>query len=204
MRFCIALLLLLSSVPLLAQTPQASPSQPALTLRSGIKLKGDHYDGLTTGPKVSRTGKHYVALIQSQPNASPPPKEIAAVANGLVDAYLGKQPERYSSFVAPEAKSYIRSVANTPNSFLPDGFPLELSGKVTANTPYYLKILHTPEDVVRVEWLADGQLAAISWLYISGGKVVQVISNDDRAPPLPRSAFDPPDPSTPDYADAKN
>ena len=200
MKVGVAFLILLASAPLCAQPSQPSQSQPALTLRSGIKLKGDHHDGLTTGPKVSRTGRHYVALIQSQPNASPPPKEIAAVANGLVDAYLGNHPELYPSFVVPEAKSYIRSVANTPKSFLPDGFPLKLSGKVTANTPYYLKILNTPEDVVRIEWLADGQLAAISWLYISGGKDTQVISKDDSAPPLPRSAFDPPDPSTPDYA----
>lgn len=194
MRVCAGLLLIFASVPLYAQS-----SQPTLTLRSGIKLKGDHYDGLMTGSKVSRTGKHYVALVHSQPNASPPPKEIAAVVNGLVTAYLNHQPERYSSFVTPGAKSYIRDVTNPSQDFLPDGFPLKLQGKVTANTPYYLQILHDPHTVVRVEWLADGQLAAISWLYISGGKVVQVISDSDHAPPLPRSAFDPPEPSTPDY-----
>jgi hypothetical protein len=177
------------------QSPQPTP-----TLRSGIKFKGDHYDGLMTGPKISRTGKHYVALIQSQPNASPPPKEIAAVVNGLIEAYLTHHPERYSSFVASGAKSYIGDITNPPHDFLPDGFPLELQGKVTANTPYYLKILHEPDDVVRVEWLADGQLAAISWLYLSGGKVQQVISDGDHAPPLPPSAFDPPKGSTPQPA----
>jgi hypothetical protein len=185
---------LLASIPLSAQSVQ-----PSLTLRSGIKFKGDHFDGLMTGPKVSRTGKHYVALVQSPPNASPPPKEIAAVVNGLVEAYLSHHPERYSSFVVPSAQSYIHDVSNPPHNFLPHGFPLELKGKITANTPYYLKILHEPDDVVRVEWLADGQLAAISWLYLSGGKVQQVISDGDQAPPLPRSAFDPPKAPTPDH-----
>jgi hypothetical protein len=175
----------------------AQSIQPSLTLRTGIKFKGDSYDGLMTGPKISRTGKHYVALVQSQPNASPPPKAIAAIVNGLVDAYLTHHPERYSSFVAPGAKSYIVDITNPPHDFLPDGFPLDLHGKITANTPYYLKILNDPDDVVRVEWLSDGQLAAISWLSIAGGKVWRVISDSDHPPPLPRSAFDPPEQSSP-------
>ena len=186
MRVCVVLLLMLVSVPAHTQSPQST-----LTLRSGIKFRGDEFDGLATGPKISHSGKYYIGLVQSQPNASPPPKEIASIVNGLIQAYLSHHPERYVSFVAPQAQSYVGSISNPSRNFLPDGFPLQLTGKVTANTPYYIRGMNTSDDVVRVEWLADGQLAALSWLNISGGKVVQVISDGAHPPPLPRSAYDP-------------
>lgn len=190
-KFGFVMLVALASVPVLAQQPQ-----PNLTLRSGIRFKGDEFDGLETGPKVSRTGKHYVALIASQPNASPPPVQIAATVTGLVNAYLTHHPERYPSFVAPGAKSYVGSTFNPSHEFIPDGFPLEFKGKITANTPYYLVEMTKAnlgfQQWVRVEWLSDGQLAAISVLTLVDGKVVEVITSGDHPPPLPRSAFDPP------------
>jgi hypothetical protein len=128
--------------------------------------------------------------VQSKPNASPVPKEIAPIVNGLVDAYLTHHPERYASYVMPGPISYIRDVSNPPHDFIPDGFPFEVRGKLTVNTPYYVTtILHSPP-YVRIEWMEDGQLSFISWLQISDGKVVQIISDKAVPPPLPRSAYE--------------
>jgi hypothetical protein len=147
---------------------------------------------MSTGPKVSRTGEHYIGLIQSPPNASPPPKEMAAAADGLVEAFLTHHPERYAKFALPGTRSYLVGADSAPRRFLSEGFPLQLHGAVTANTAYYIKMESGPPDVVRIEWLSDGQLAALSWLYLSDGKVYQVISDSAHPPLLPRSAFDPP------------
>jgi hypothetical protein len=192
LRVCAALLLMLISVGADAQTTQPA-HKPQPTLRSGLKFSGDFMDGLATGPKVSPTGKHYVGLVQSKPNASPVPKDLAPIVDGLVEAYLTHHPERYSSYVVPGPISYIRDVSNPPHDFIPDGFPFDVRGKLTVNTPYYVTTILHSAPRIRIEWLEDGQLSFISWLEISDGKVVQIISDRASPPPLPRSAFDPPE-----------
>lgn len=193
MRVAVALLLMLGSVPAWAQSPQ-----PPLTLRSGIQFRGDFWDGIATGPKVTQTGKHYVGLIQSEPNASPPPSDIAAVVNGLVEAYLNHHPERYADYAMPGAILYIGNKSRAPIDFLPKGFPFEYKGKLTANTPYYLgdKGMRGPP-YVRVEWLVDGQFAFATWLFVFAGKVREIIVDSANVPPMPRAAFDPPEPPPP-------
>jgi hypothetical protein len=188
-RVCVALLLALSGVP-----AQAQSENPTLTLRSGIKFSGSLWDGLETGPKVTQTGKHYIGWIQSKPNASPPPKEIAVVVDGLVNAYLKQQPERYQLYALPGAILHFRDTQSPPVDFIPTGFQFKFKGKLTANTPYYLA-KNDPASYynVRVEWLVDGQFAFVTWLNVFEGKVIEMIADGAGGPPMPRSAFDPPD-----------
>jgi hypothetical protein len=188
-----ALFLAITCVPTRAQS-----AGPQLTLHSGIKFKGDLFDGLATGRKLTPTGAPYVGLIQSNANASPLPKEVAAVVNGLIEAFLTHHPERYGSYVLAGPVMYIHDVGTQPRDFASNGFPFEFKGKLTANTPYYLKEKErsVASYNVRVEWLVDGQLAFLTWLSVFHGKVIGIIADDAKPPPLPRSAFDPPDASS--------
>lgn len=90
---------------------------------------------------------------------------------------------------------YLQDKSSTPQDFIPNGFPFEFKGKLTANTPYFLgnKEMHNSPYNVRVEWLVDGQLAFLSWLEVGDGKIVEMIADGAHVPPMPRSAFDPPE-----------
>jgi hypothetical protein len=185
---CGVLLLLMLAAPAYAQT---APPQP--TLRSGLEFTNDFFQGLATGPVVTQSGRRYIGLVQSKPNASPLPKDIAPVVEGLIHAYLNHQAERYADFVLPGRILYIHDVLRTPREFGPDGFPFEFEGKLTANAPYYLTKMSAGSLYnVRVEWLVDGQLAFLTWLEVAEGKVLHVIVDAAKPPPLPREAYDPP------------
>ncbi|WP_188055061.1 hypothetical protein [Sphingosinithalassobacter sp. CS137] len=150
---------------LLLAVAAASTPQDAGAIRSGPLV------GMWSGPVIASNGdQRLVSLLPSAAGASPPAPATAAAVDRLIAAE--------EEGALGDAAAVVRTGATM--TFCPaedvsdcrSGVPFagfDIPGEVRANTPYAL-----PNDVVRVEWIADGRVTYISFLQFADGKLAGV------------------------------
>lgn len=171
-------------------TEVAPPQRRFHGPEAGTTFKGGPFDGLSTAELKTKSGEPYVTFIPSKPGLSPVPARLQRSVDGLIDAYEKDQPSRYRDYVLDDAPSYAGCIdlCAARRVFVSDGFPFK--DHCRGNAPYYLKSDDRSKEVVRIEWVCNGELWFLTYLHFQDGKISQL--NSVRAdPPLIASPSQP-------------
>jgi hypothetical protein len=150
-------------VALTLATTSVAEAQDAKPITSGPVI------GMYAGPIVEKDGPYeFFSVRASTPDASPLPDALRPAVTALLAGYSKGDNSGVSAFLAegaatrfcPLTKTVICEADKPYNGFgIKDGF--------RANTPYLM-----PDQSVRIEWMAGGEVSYLSFLTFSAGKLV--------------------------------